>query len=121
MSTSASSGSSDSRSTWYCRATISRATGGDRFQLFGNIQSGRVVNHRIALVLQFQASDANHHELVQVRVGNGQKLGPFQKRNRSVRCLVQNPLVEFKPAQLSVDESVGRQFRFGLLDLFLNG
>ena len=43
-------------------------------------------------------------ELIQVGIGNAKKLQPFQQRVARIQRLVQHPLVELQPAQLTIEK-----------------
>ena len=57
-----------------------------------------------------QAIDPLHHELVQVRGGDGEEVDPLQERSPFIQRLVQNAPVELQPIQVAVQEpgSIGR-------------
>ena len=58
----------------------------------------------VHLLLLFEASHAHFEEFVQIRADNAEKFQPFEKRVRFVHRLIENALVEFQPAQFTVDE-----------------
>jgi hypothetical protein len=53
--------------------------------------------------LLFEAADALHEELVEVRAGNGQELDAFQERVPIAFGLSEDALVESQPGQLTVE------------------
>lgn len=84
-----------------------------REQLFRNGESGGITNHRVSLVLQLQAADPHHHEFIEIGTRDREKLGSFQQRQRRIRGLVEHALIEFQPAQLTINESVAGKLRNG--------
>ncbi len=52
-----------------------------------------------------QAADADHEELVEVGLENGEELEAFQQRNARVLRLLQDAPVKFEPTQLAVDDT----------------
>ena len=58
--------------------------------------------------LRLKAGDADHVELVQIVGRDRQEAEAFQQRVVRVSGLVQNPLIEIDPGQLSVDEPLRR-------------
>ena len=61
------------------------------------------------LDLTMQAGDADHVELVEVRCRDREKAQALQRRVVEVLGLLHHPRVEVKPAQLTIDELVGRR------------
>ena len=53
--------------------------------------------------LLLQAADADHEELVEVGLEDGQELEPFQQRHARILGLFQNAAIELQPAQLAVE------------------
>ena len=58
---------------------------------------------RVSTVLSQQRGHPHHEELVQVGGDNREKLDALEKRMGRVKGLEQHPLVEFEPAELTVD------------------
>ena len=54
--------------------------------------------------LLFDAGHPHLEELVQVRVGNAEELQTLQERICGIERLVQDPLVEFQPTELTVEK-----------------
>ena len=50
-----------------------------------------------------KAADADHEELVEVGLEDGQELEPFQQRHLRVLSFLQDAAVELQPTQLAVD------------------
>ncbi|MGC3967028.1 MAG: hypothetical protein QM775_06545 [Pirellulales bacterium] len=56
-----------------------------------------------------QSGDAHHEELVEVRAENRQELHALQQRHFRRLGFFQHPPVELQPAQLAVDEMLGKK------------
>ncbi len=63
---------------------------------------------------QFERSDADHEELVQVQAGQGQRPQPFEQRDAIVARFVQESLVVLEPAQFAVQVTRGFRFHAGV-------
>ena len=61
----------------------------------------------LRLNLLLQTSDAHFEELVEIRADDAEKFQTFQQGVRLVEGLIENPLVEFQPAQAPIDEERG--------------
>ena len=55
------------------------------------------------LDLLLDAADADHEEFVEVRCEDGQELEPFQQRHARIAAFLQDPTIEFEPAQVAVE------------------
>ena len=78
---------------------------GDRAQTVGGI----ILRGAVAERLLPQPGHANHEKLVEVRAENRQELHPLQQRSLLILRLLQHAGVELQPAQLAVDEQIGRE------------
>jgi hypothetical protein len=76
----------------------------DAFQLFLDGHAvGAGAEGDVRLYLLLKAADADHEELVEVRLENRQEFQALQERNLTVLRFFQDAAVEFEPAQLAVD------------------
>jgi len=62
-----------------------------------------------AFHLLLDARDAHLEELVKIRADDAKKLHAFEQGIPSVEGLVENPLIKFQPAQLTVEEVIWRK------------
>ncbi len=58
--------------------------------------------------LLFQAADALHEELIEIVADDRQKLHALEQRRAAIFSLVQHPLVEVEPGQLTVQIELRR-------------
>ena len=76
----------------------------DGAQSLGGSQAVDVPADDTALDLLFEAGDAHLEELVEIGAGDAEELEAFQERVAGIARLLQNALVEFKPAQFAIEE-----------------
>ena len=67
----------------------------------------------------FEAGHADHEEFVEVGGEDCAEIGAFEQGNVFVLRELEDTLVEFQPAELAVEEPVGRQRLFAFLRLSL--
>jgi hypothetical protein len=65
---------------------------------------GQFFQQWFVLLLLLETSHTDFKKFVKVRAHNRQELQPLQQRIFSVKSLIEHSLVEFQPAQLTVDE-----------------
>ena len=61
----------------------------------------------MSLNLLFQSRQANHDELVEIRVEDGEKLHALQQRIMAILRLFKDTPVELDPAQFAIDIKIG--------------
>jgi len=71
---------------------------------FGGGQTVNASLDNVTLDLLFKASYADLEELIEIGTGDAEELNPFKERVLRVQRLIENALVEFQPAQFSIDE-----------------
>jgi len=65
----------------------------------------------LAFDLLFDAGYAHLEELVEIGMGDAEKLEPFEQRVGGIKRLVQDPLVEFQPTEFAVEKVCSRASR----------
>ncbi len=115
MPSSASFGRTSLTKTRACRAISSCAPARDLLEHLARLQAGRRTLGQTGRDPSLEPGDAHHEELVQVAGEDGQEAGPFEQRQRRVLGEGEHPLVELQPADLAVQEPVGRQLHVGVV------
>ncbi len=75
-------------------------------QLLRSSHTGRIVGIQVAPNGCLQAADAHHKELVQVRCSDCEKPETFEQWYTFIPAFIQYALVELKPTQFSIDETI---------------
>ncbi len=90
----------------------------NRFQLFARRKPCCIGTAYLLGDEELESTDANHAEFVQIGGGYGEELQAFEQGDGRIGRLVKDALVEFEPAQFTVEER-GERFFSGFLRVFL--
>lgn len=82
---------------------------GDLLEQLTRLEAGRAADRDTGRDASFEPGRADHEELVEVAREDRQEPSPLQERHLLVGSELEHTLVELQPADLPVEEAVGRQ------------